>query len=601
MSAAALATSVPVQLGRTRSASGGLTDTIEAGLTPIDVLLGRQQELTPVERFARVHEADLIPAGERWWADRLPTAAPGVGEQYAFEVDLDSCTGCKACVSACNNLNGLDEGEQWRAVTTVHGTTATCTAPAGPSVLTVTAACHHCVEPACLAGCPVDAYEKDPITGIVAHLDDQCIGCSYCTLTCPYEVPLYNADLGIVRKCDMCRGRLAEGEAPACVQGCPNGAITITVVDVEVLRAELVAEPATRLVPGAPDSTLTVPTTRYRSRRVAAGAVGAGDFADHRVLAPSHEHTPLSVMLTLTQVSVGASTVGAGLGVVSPDAVPDAVAVTALGVALVALAASVGHLGRPLQAWRAVIGIRHSWLSREIVALGAFAGLGVAHALSALVGMAGWVTTALEIAAAGAGLAGLACSVMLYAVTGRTWWRVRTSTNRFGLTALAGGSLLVAAVALGWPSHTSSLSAARVLLSVSVAVTVVSLIGQALVLRPGTATRPRSSDLGATRSLLSGPLKPLLGLRVGATVLGGVVIPLVARAALAGVPVDETSLARPGLALACLFSLVVFMLGEYTDRRLFFSASVAPRHFAGPQHREPHLEPALSELEGARA
>ena len=582
MSTATLVAAVPVQLGRTR---------VDAGLTPIDVLLGRQQELTPVERFAREHEADLIPAGERWWADRLPTAAPGAGQQYAFEVDLDSCTGCKACVSACNNLNGLDEGEQWRAVTTVHGSTATCSAPAGPSVLTVTAACHHCVEPACLAGCPVDAYEKDPITGIVAHLDDQCIGCSYCTLTCPYEVPRFNADLGIVRKCDMCRGRLAEGEAPACVQGCPNGAITITVVAVEELRAELVAEPATRLVPGAPDSTLTVPTTRYRSRRVAVGAVDSGDFADHRVLNPSHEHTPLSVMLTLTQVSVGASTVGAGLGVVAPDAVPDAVAITALGVALAALAASVGHLGRPLQAWRAVIGIGHSWLSREIVAFGAFAGLGVAHAASSVIGLAGWITTTLEVAAAAAGVAGLACSVMLYAVTGRTWWRVRTSTNRFGLTAVAGGSLLVSAVALGWPSHPSSLNAARILLSTSVVVTVASLIGQALVLRPGTATRPRSSDLGATRRLLGGPLKSLVQLRVVATVLGCVIIPLVARTELTGVTLGEPSLARPGLALACLFALVVFMLGEFTDRRLFFSASVAPRHFAAPP----------VELEGARA
>ena len=275
-------------------------DLLGTELTPIDILLGRQAEMTPVERFARLHEDDLVPAGERWWSDRLPTALPGVGQQYAFAVDMDSCTGCKACVSACNNLNGLDGDEQWRTVTTVHGDT-----PAGPSVLTVTAACHHCVEPACMAGCPVDAYEKDPITGIVAHLDDQCIGCSYCTLTCPYEVPLYNSSLGIVRKCDMCRGRLADGEAPACVQGCPNGAITITVVDVdeviEGLERDLEVAAAAdgvadrpRLVPGAPDSTLTVPTTQYRSSRTSHGS-----FADHRVVKPGHAHTPLAVMLTL--------------------------------------------------------------------------------------------------------------------------------------------------------------------------------------------------------------------------------------------------------------------------------------------------------------
>ena len=206
--------------------------------TPIDVLLGRQHELTAVERFAaRVdHDSlDLLdaPAGARWWQDRLPAQAPGPGQQYGFRVDLDLCTGCKSCVTACHNLNGLEADESWRRVGTLHSGDVDA-----PHVQTVTSACHHCIEPACLAGCPANAYEKDPITGIVRHLDDACIGCSYCTLTCPYEVPDFRPDLGIVRKCDMCADRLAEGEAPACVQACPTAAITIDVVDI----AELVAE-----------------------------------------------------------------------------------------------------------------------------------------------------------------------------------------------------------------------------------------------------------------------------------------------------------------------------------------------------------------------
>ena len=174
--------------------------------TPIDRYLQLQADLTAVERFSQRHEADALPAQQRYYRDLIPLDRPTAGQQYAFAVDLDACTGCKACVAACHSLNGLDEGESWRSVTLLSGGTT-----AAPFQQTVTSACHHCVDPACLNGCPVDAYEKDPITGIVSHLDDQCIGCSYCTLTCPYEVPAYNKSRGIVRKCDMCQGRLAAG------------------------------------------------------------------------------------------------------------------------------------------------------------------------------------------------------------------------------------------------------------------------------------------------------------------------------------------------------------------------------------------------------
>src|SRR6266542_2974885 len=204
----------------------------ESPRTLIDDLLEEQQRLTAVERFARKHERHDLPAQARYYRDLIPLERPVAGEQYAFAVDLDACTGCKACVSACHSLNGLDDDEAWRQVTLLTGERA-----GRPFQQHMTAACHHCVDPACMDGCPVDAYEKDPLTGIVSHLDDQCIGCSYCTLTCPYEVPAYDHRRGIVRKCDMCTGRLEVGEAPACVQGCPNAAISITVVDVAAVVA----------------------------------------------------------------------------------------------------------------------------------------------------------------------------------------------------------------------------------------------------------------------------------------------------------------------------------------------------------------------------
>ena len=156
-------------------------------------------------------------------------------------------------MTACHSLNGLDPGEIWRDVGMLHGGTSEL-----PVMQHVTAACHHCIDPACLNACPVMAYEKNPLTGIVKHLDDQCIGCQYCIFACPYDVPKYNKKKGIIRKCDMCSSRLAVGEAPACVQACPHQAIRITIA----VRQDVIESCQTnQFLPGAP-----IRTTRCRRR-----------------------------------------------------------------------------------------------------------------------------------------------------------------------------------------------------------------------------------------------------------------------------------------------------------------------------------------------
>ncbi len=407
----------------------------------VDLALGAKLEfdgdgglaLSPtsaVDSFSRAHDDHALPAGG-WYRERMPTAAPGPGQQFAFEVNLDSCTGCKACVAACHSLNGLDDEELWRNVGLLHSVDSSI---AIAEQRTVTTACHHCVDPACLNGCPVDAYEKDPLTGAVIHLDDQCIGCSYCTMTCPYEVPSYNERLGIVRKCDMCRGRLVEGEAPACVQGCPNSAIHIAIVDTASTRA---ASAQSSLLKGAAPSRLTVPTTRFLTAMAAndVDTLVAADDSDLRV-APAHQ--PLAIMLVLTQVAVGVTAVDAAFRISGrhPSILVPGVA---LVVAALGLLSSFTHLGRPSKAWRVVIGISHSWLSREAVAFGAFASL-----LSMQVALLRFdhhsaVATSVSALTSLLGIGGVIASAMVYGVTGRAWWSIRNVSARFvGTTAMGG-------------------------------------------------------------------------------------------------------------------------------------------------------------------
>ncbi|MGC4063771.1 MAG: dimethyl sulfoxide reductase anchor subunit [Polyangiaceae bacterium] len=326
--------------------------------------LQEQRTLTAVERFAERHESDDSPVQAKYYRSLLPTRLPNPGEQYAFQVDLDRCTGCKACVTACHSLNGLDDGEAWRTVGLVHSEDTEA-----PRAQTITTSCHHCADPGCLKGCPVGAYEKDPSTGIVKHLDDQCFGCKYCTLMCPYDAPKYNQALGIVRKCDMCSQRMGVGEAPACVQACPNEAIRIEVVSTNNARA---LSERGEFLPGAPSPRATGPTTKYTTNK---GIPTDWRAADRDVVRVDHAHVPLVIMLVLTQLGLGSLIWSALLSPLSSESqvAQFASGATAFGWLALGLIASVLHLGRPWLAYRAIMNLRHSWLSREALTLGIFA------------------------------------------------------------------------------------------------------------------------------------------------------------------------------------------------------------------------------------
>jgi formate dehydrogenase iron-sulfur subunit len=544
-------------------------------MTLVDRFLLEQQDLTAVERFSQRHEAAEFPLQARYYEALLPAAPPGPGEQYAFEVDLDSCSGCKACVAACNSLNGLDETETWRDVGLLHGGS-----DAEPFLQHVTAACHHCLDPACLNVCPVQAYEKSEATGIVRHLDDQCIGCQYCILACPYDVPKYNRARGIVRKCDLCSNRLAVGEAPACVQSCPNGAIRITTVRQEEAAANCEAG---AFLPGAPEPRYTQPTTHYRTNRVFPRNTLPADYFSVR---QEHAHWPLVLMLVLTQLSVGAFLASLVL-----DLLPGATglggtrAVDAAGAllfGLVALAASTLHLGRPHLAYRAVIGLRSSWLSREILAFGLFACLAVVYAGSVFMAdrfsdVSATTRTALGAAVVGAGLVGIACSIMIYCCTKRALWNGPATAVRFLLTMVLVGqstalvTRLVGTDAVLLPSAGAVLEGpAAVLFPGLMIATALKLLFEAALF--GHLGSRQMTPMKRSALLMTTDLARTATWRFALGTVGGLLLPAywLCRA--------EPAATGPFLLYAVVVGQFVMSLaGELLERYLFFTAVVASR------------------------
>ena len=552
-----------------------------SSLPMLDQLLHEQQTLTAVEQFSREYAAGDVPAQQQYYSKLLPASPPKDGQQYAFDVDLDRCSGCKACVTACHSLNGLDEEETWRDVGLLIGGSAST-----PVMQHVTTACHHCLEPACMTACPVDAYEKDPITGIVKHLDDQCFGCQYCTLACPYDVPKYHSKKGIVRKCDMCSDRLAVGEAPACVQACPHEAISINIVDVAEVRENAEADP---FLPAAPEPYLTYPTTNYKTNRVFPRNLLPADYYS---VNPQHPHWPLIIMLVLTQLSVGAFAVGMWLETKLTSRLLSEFqplhATLALVLGLVALGASTMHLGRPQFAFRAVVGLRHSWLSREIVTFGIFAGAAILYAIviwfgpqlsgdkwSWLKPVAGWTTVF-------AGAAGIFCSAMIYVFTKREFWNIGITLTKFILTSVLLGSAATLVSILLMGVLVDANSAARIadvaghhLLRMLMFASVAKLLFEVAIFRYLSVRS--TPPLKRSAQLMIGPLVRSTTARFTFGLVGGIALPWVLISQLNATSTDAGSMQSISVVVMIGLILLATVAGETLERFQFFAAVASPR------------------------
>ena len=150
------------------------------------------------------------------------------------------CIGCRKCEDGCNKVNQLPVPEQpfddLSVLENKRRTTAkTFTVvnrygevgnPKGPVYRKIQ--CNHCLEPACASACFVRAFSKTEI-GAVTYDESVCVGCRYCMIACPFEIPTYeynNAFTPRVMKCTLCYPRISRGLLPGCVEACPTEALT---------------------------------------------------------------------------------------------------------------------------------------------------------------------------------------------------------------------------------------------------------------------------------------------------------------------------------------------------------------------------------------
>jgi Ni/Fe-hydrogenase subunit HybB-like protein/Fe-S-cluster-containing dehydrogenase component len=154
-------------------------------------------------------------------------------------VDLTQCIGCRKCEWACNSVNGLPTQAletfedksvfaETRRPDAAHYTVVNESTAEGRPPQWAKIQCMHCADPACASACLVSALRKQE-NGAVIYEASRCMGCRYCMVSCPFDIPTYeygNALTPEVRKCTFCFDRLQEGGVPGCVEICPPQCLT---------------------------------------------------------------------------------------------------------------------------------------------------------------------------------------------------------------------------------------------------------------------------------------------------------------------------------------------------------------------------------------
>ncbi len=163
----------------------------------------------------------------------------GHPESMGVLYDSTLCIGCRQCEAGCNQVNQLPPPEKpfddLKVLDTTRRTDAKTytvinryTPATGDKPVFRKIQCNHCLEPACASACFVRAFTKTE-TGAVTYDASVCVGCRYCMVACPFEIPAYEYDAALdpeITKCTMCYPRVSKGLLPGCVDTCPMEALT---------------------------------------------------------------------------------------------------------------------------------------------------------------------------------------------------------------------------------------------------------------------------------------------------------------------------------------------------------------------------------------
>jgi len=162
----------------------------------------------------------------------------GYAGSYGMLTDVTRCVGCRSCEAACNEVSELPPPHEpfddltvldhkRRTSEEAHTVVNKVEPAGGGGPVYVKTQCNHCMEPACASACFVGAFTKSP-EGAVNYNHKVCLGCKYCIISCPFNIPTYKHHDPLtarVMKCTMCFDRVVEGQMPGCAAACPQEAI----------------------------------------------------------------------------------------------------------------------------------------------------------------------------------------------------------------------------------------------------------------------------------------------------------------------------------------------------------------------------------------